>query len=304
MLENDYNGPAVLVDHEGNEHQVFAVLRVSTKLHRFGEQVIEGQTSWLGTLTGPVSLEEILGATSGNAPTPERARRLRHRRWRHRGPGLATVTGTGPAPFDTVTTTAAGPTTAAAPPAYGFSAVTSRPNTPRPPGWCTRSNAYRSAGSGSLRQRLHRDRTSGCTSRRFGRVRKSVSRYRALPSFVTSMAMPSGFEPGDERSDDRSPCRCRLASPSVASVGRHAQPRLVFRHVRLRTSPQPRRRRPCCRCRRHPPSGLTLGLHHAPALARSLHGFCSVALSVGAVDDLDALVHAPRHTRGQAHCTR
>ena len=34
-------------------------------------------------------------------------------------------------------------------------------------------------------------------------------------------------------------------------------------------------------------SGLTLGLHYAPALARSLHGFCSVALSVGAVDDLD-----------------
>jgi len=34
-------------------------------------------------------------------------------------------------------------------------------------------------------------------------------------------------------------------------------------------------------------SGLTLGLHYAPALARSLHGFCSVALSVGAVNDLD-----------------
>ena len=33
-------------------------------------------------------------------------------------------------------------------------------------------------------------------------------------------------------------------------------------------------------------SGLTLGLHHAPALARALHGFCSVALSIGAVDDL------------------
>jgi len=35
------------------------------------------------------------------------------------------------------------------------------------------------------------------------------------------------------------------------------------------------------------PSGLTLGLHHAPELARSLHGFCSVALSVGDSDDLD-----------------
>jgi catechol 2,3-dioxygenase-like lactoylglutathione lyase family enzyme len=35
------------------------------------------------------------------------------------------------------------------------------------------------------------------------------------------------------------------------------------------------------------PSGLTLGLHDAPALARSLRGFCSVALSVGASDDLD-----------------
>jgi catechol 2,3-dioxygenase-like lactoylglutathione lyase family enzyme len=34
-------------------------------------------------------------------------------------------------------------------------------------------------------------------------------------------------------------------------------------------------------------SGLTLGLHHAPELARALHGFCSVALSVGDVDDLD-----------------
>ena len=34
-------------------------------------------------------------------------------------------------------------------------------------------------------------------------------------------------------------------------------------------------------------SGLTLGLHHDPALARALRGFCSVALSVGAVDDLD-----------------
>jgi catechol 2,3-dioxygenase-like lactoylglutathione lyase family enzyme len=34
-------------------------------------------------------------------------------------------------------------------------------------------------------------------------------------------------------------------------------------------------------------SGLTLGLHHAPELARSLEGFCSVALSVGDSDDLD-----------------
>ena len=33
-------------------------------------------------------------------------------------------------------------------------------------------------------------------------------------------------------------------------------------------------------------NGLTVGLHHAPALARALHGFCSVALSVGTVDDL------------------
>jgi catechol 2,3-dioxygenase-like lactoylglutathione lyase family enzyme len=34
------------------------------------------------------------------------------------------------------------------------------------------------------------------------------------------------------------------------------------------------------------PGGLTLGLHYAPALARALHGFCSVALSVGTFDDL------------------
>jgi catechol 2,3-dioxygenase-like lactoylglutathione lyase family enzyme len=33
-------------------------------------------------------------------------------------------------------------------------------------------------------------------------------------------------------------------------------------------------------------SGLTLGLHYAPALAHALHGFCSVALSVGTVTDL------------------
>ena len=33
-------------------------------------------------------------------------------------------------------------------------------------------------------------------------------------------------------------------------------------------------------------SGLTLGLHYAPALARALEGFCSIALSVGADDDL------------------
>jgi hypothetical protein len=40
MLENDYNGPAVLVDHEGNEHQVLAALRASTRLRRFGERVV------------------------------------------------------------------------------------------------------------------------------------------------------------------------------------------------------------------------------------------------------------------------
>jgi catechol 2,3-dioxygenase-like lactoylglutathione lyase family enzyme len=34
------------------------------------------------------------------------------------------------------------------------------------------------------------------------------------------------------------------------------------------------------------PSGLTLGLHDAPDLARALHGFCSIALSIGGVDDL------------------
>ena len=33
-------------------------------------------------------------------------------------------------------------------------------------------------------------------------------------------------------------------------------------------------------------SGLTLGLHYAPVLAHALAGFCSIALSVGAVDDL------------------
>jgi catechol 2,3-dioxygenase-like lactoylglutathione lyase family enzyme len=34
-------------------------------------------------------------------------------------------------------------------------------------------------------------------------------------------------------------------------------------------------------------SGLTLGLHHAPERARSLRGFCSIALSVGNSDNLD-----------------
>ena len=34
------------------------------------------------------------------------------------------------------------------------------------------------------------------------------------------------------------------------------------------------------------PSGPTLGLHYAPTLARHLDGFCPVALSVDAVDDL------------------
>jgi hypothetical protein len=34
-------------------------------------------------------------------------------------------------------------------------------------------------------------------------------------------------------------------------------------------------------------SGLTIGLHHAPELARSLEGFCMVALSVGDPNDLD-----------------
>ena len=34
-------------------------------------------------------------------------------------------------------------------------------------------------------------------------------------------------------------------------------------------------------------SGLTLGLHYEPALARALRGFCTVALNVGTVDDLD-----------------
>ena len=33
-------------------------------------------------------------------------------------------------------------------------------------------------------------------------------------------------------------------------------------------------------------SGLTLGLHDAPELARALEGFCPIALSVAAVDDL------------------
>jgi hypothetical protein len=33
-------------------------------------------------------------------------------------------------------------------------------------------------------------------------------------------------------------------------------------------------------------SGVTIGLHYAPQLARALHGFCPVALSVGDVDEL------------------
>jgi len=33
-------------------------------------------------------------------------------------------------------------------------------------------------------------------------------------------------------------------------------------------------------------SGLTVGLHYAPAFAAALNGFCSIALSVGAHDDL------------------
>jgi catechol 2,3-dioxygenase-like lactoylglutathione lyase family enzyme len=34
-------------------------------------------------------------------------------------------------------------------------------------------------------------------------------------------------------------------------------------------------------------SGPTLGLHYAPTVAHQLDGFCPVALSVGALDDLD-----------------
>ena len=33
-------------------------------------------------------------------------------------------------------------------------------------------------------------------------------------------------------------------------------------------------------------NGLTLGLHYAPELVHALEGFCSIALSVGAIDDL------------------
>jgi catechol 2,3-dioxygenase-like lactoylglutathione lyase family enzyme len=33
-------------------------------------------------------------------------------------------------------------------------------------------------------------------------------------------------------------------------------------------------------------SGLTLGLHYAPELAHAHEGFCSIALSVGTIDDL------------------
>jgi catechol 2,3-dioxygenase-like lactoylglutathione lyase family enzyme len=34
-------------------------------------------------------------------------------------------------------------------------------------------------------------------------------------------------------------------------------------------------------------SGLTLGLHYEPALARALRGFCSIALTVDTIDDLN-----------------
>ena len=34
-------------------------------------------------------------------------------------------------------------------------------------------------------------------------------------------------------------------------------------------------------------SGLAIGLHYEPERARALSGFCSVALSVGAIDDLN-----------------
>ena len=37
----------------------------------------------------------------------------------------------------------------------------------------------------------------------------------------------------------------------------------------------------------HHHSGLAIGLHYEPGRARALSGFCSVALSVGAIDDLD-----------------
>ena len=33
-------------------------------------------------------------------------------------------------------------------------------------------------------------------------------------------------------------------------------------------------------------AGLTIGLHYEPELARALNGFCSIAFSVGDVDDL------------------
>ena len=100
MLNSDYQGPVVLVDHQGHEHEVLAALRSTTNLRRFGEQVIEGITVWSGTLTGSVSLDDILTATepvtlrlpNGRDGSVILVGVAANRR-------LARVDGTGPAPF-------------------------------------------------------------------------------------------------------------------------------------------------------------------------------------------------------------
>lgn len=97
-----YSGPAVVIDHEGNEHDVRAMLTSVTKMHEAGDQRIEGLTSWSGTLSGAGPWWELHEA---GAPMTIRVRDREGTAYVKQfdaanALGPVRVEGSGPAPFD------------------------------------------------------------------------------------------------------------------------------------------------------------------------------------------------------------
>jgi hypothetical protein len=57
-----YSGPAVLVDHDGETHEVRAVLQSTTTTEDLGGEQVDGLTRWRGTLSGAVPWSDLFDA--------------------------------------------------------------------------------------------------------------------------------------------------------------------------------------------------------------------------------------------------
>jgi hypothetical protein len=98
----NYAGPVVVVDHEGNEHDVRAMLHATTQVRQVGGQRVEGLSQWSGALAGSApwwDMSQASVAVTVRLPSGREGSVLLGDFDVTNELGPVTVSGTGDAPF-------------------------------------------------------------------------------------------------------------------------------------------------------------------------------------------------------------